>query len=88
MPEAAGSTQVRYEVANALGRLYAERPKLAQVCNDLMSYARAVKLLLASVDKYCMWYGIQVTDLQRMRKIRLEVIPSDAGVNVRITGGL
>ncbi len=57
MGAAADSSVVRREIANALGRLYAEEPRLAARF-EMGSYARFAKALLAALDLYCRDKGI------------------------------
>lgn len=52
----AGSTRIGYEVANALGRLYQLRPRLAAECDTYTSFARCVRSYLNDLDLYCQHY--------------------------------
>ncbi len=46
------SPRIGYEVANALGRLNADRPKLGAVCVNEVVKARAVRYMLHALDLY------------------------------------
>ena len=39
-----------YEIANALGRLNADRPKLADACMGQVPVAKAIKFMLQAID--------------------------------------
>ena len=57
--EAAGTTKVGYEPANALGELNRTRPKLGKRCTECVPLARAVRLYLNMIDLYAKGKGIQ-----------------------------
>lgn len=57
--QAAGSTRIGYEIANALGALHSLCPKLAAKCNAMHNYAKAVQTYLRAVDFYCYQKGVR-----------------------------
>ena len=80
----AGGTTVNYEIANALGRLNADQPKLGATASATTSYARAIAYFLRIIDLYCHDRGIKPADIGRL-KIDRRVQP-DGRVRWRISG--
>lgn len=66
MPEHAGSSRVGYEVGNALGALWATRPRLAALCERRHNYALALQTYLRAIDFFCLQRGISP------RRVRVE----------------
>lgn len=84
MSDAAGATQGGYEIANALGRLNADQPKLGELAGKTTSYARAIAYFLRIIDLYCQGRGITTADAGKLT-IERRVQPSGV-VRWRITG--
>jgi hypothetical protein len=85
MPEtversAANTTRVGYEVANALGALWAVRPKLAALCERQHNYALAIQTYLRAIDFYCLENGI------RPDRVHVETFIDGDRLVQRITG--
>jgi hypothetical protein len=57
-PEVARPRGGQYEIANALGRLNADRPKLGARCLDAVPVARAVRYMLHALDLYATQNGL------------------------------
>lgn len=68
-----------YEVANALGRLNADRPKLATRCTNVVTVAKAIRLVLHMLDLHMQATGM--TPEQVARDVRL------GKIEMRISGG-
>lgn len=86
----AGSSEIRVEVANALSRLQADRPKLADACEPA-SVGKLVSLVLDSIDQECRWrFGLWELD-ERERYLRvwsvLRANGIDIGMSSSISGG-
>lgn len=80
MADPAGSTQIRYEQANALAALWAVAPRLAAKLNRLHNYAKAVQTYLRAVDFYCLQNGVSA------RKVRIDTTVHDERIVQRILG--
>lgn len=82
--EAAGSTGIGYEIANALGRLNSDQPRLGETASRTTSYARAIAYFLRIIDLYCQGRGVKPADVGKLA-IERRVQP-DGSVRWRITG--
>lgn len=80
MLEAAGTTQIGYEVPNALGALWQTAPRLAAKLTRLHNYAKAVQTYLRAIDFYCYQQGVSP------RRVRVETTVSDGRIVQRISG--
>lgn len=77
----AGESEVRLEVANALSRLQADRPKLAAACEPA-SVGKLVSLVLDAIDQECRWhFGLWTLDERRRFLTVWGVLRSD-GVDI------
>ena len=54
-----------YEIANALGRLNADRPKLGNRCVNAVPIARAVRYMLHALDLYAQASGRTAEQVNR-----------------------
>lgn len=65
---------IGYEVANALGRLNADRPKLGKACTSEVSVARAIRFMLHALDLHQQNTGASAEQIARdIRAGRIEV---------------
>jgi hypothetical protein len=85
----AGSSNVRQEVGNALGRLEADRPKLAAATQP-GNMARLVTAVLTIIDRECvMRFGLRSLE-ERRRYLRVSVSFRADGISLHMyspTGG-
>ena len=73
-PEPAGTTKTGYEVANALGRMNADRPKLGAACTSQVPVAKAVRFMLMALDLHQQNTGHSAERIARdIRRGRIEV---------------
>ena len=64
----------RYEIANALGRLNADRPKLGTRCTSEVTIARAIRYMLHALDLYQQASGRSAEQVARdVKRGRIEV---------------
>lgn len=80
MADPAGTTEMRYEVANALGALYALAPRLARKMDRLHNYAKAIQTYLRAIDFYCLQNGVSAS------RVRVDTTVHDDRIVQRITG--
>jgi hypothetical protein len=80
MADPAGSNRIQYEVANALGALWAIAPRLAAKLNRLHNYAKAVQTYLRAVDFYCLQNGVSPG------RVRIDTTVHDDRIVQRISG--
>lgn len=59
MADHAGTTRGGYEVANALGALWALAPRLARLCTVRHNYALAIQTYLRGLDFYCLQHDVR-----------------------------
>jgi hypothetical protein len=69
------------EIRNALGRLEAERPKLADACEPA-SMGKLVSLVLDAIDQECRWhYGLWTLD-ERRKHLKVWSVLRPDGVDI------
>lgn len=73
-----------YEIANALGRLNADQPKLGEAASKTTSYARAIAYFLRIIDLYCQGRGVKTEDVGKLTIERR--VQADGRIRWRITG--
>lgn len=72
--DAAGTTQVGYAPANALGVLNVHKPHIAKRVTEVVEYARIVRYVLNAIDGYQDRSGESLDTLVRhIRRGRVEV---------------
>lgn len=76
----AASTEIRYEVPNALGAVWAVAPRLAVKLTRRHNYAKAVQTYLRAIDFYCEQHGVNP------RRIRIDTTIGDGRIVQRISG--
>lgn len=63
-----------YEVANVLGRLNADKPRIARRCTSVVEYARVIRWVLNALDGYQDRSGEDLEALRRhIHQGRVEV---------------
>jgi hypothetical protein len=62
MTAALAETTVNYEVGNALGRLQADRPRLARKLIDTTAFARVIEPFLRAIDLYVEERGLSAAE--------------------------
>lgn len=75
-PTESGAARVRggYEIANALGRLNADRPKLGQRCTEEVTIARVVRYFLHALDLYQQATGCSLEHIAHLIRVgRIEL---------------
>lgn len=80
-PRFATPRKIRQEVANALSRLQADRPKLADACEPA-SIARLVSLVLEAIDRECRWHFGLWTASERAKHLRVWSVLRRDGVDI------
>jgi hypothetical protein len=66
--------QAGYEVANALGRLNADKPFIGQRCTEVVTYARALRYLINAIHLYRRQSGATYDQIAHdIRRGRIEV---------------
>src|ERR1700729_3958425 len=85
----AGSSEIRQEIGNALGRLEVDRPKLAQATIP-GNMARLVTAVLTIIDRECvMRFGLRSLD-ERRRYLQVSATLGSDGIRLHMyspTGG-
>lgn len=63
-----------YEIANVLGRMNADRPKLGDACVNEVPVAKAIKFMLSALDLHCREADLTPHQVAKMiRKGRIEI---------------
>lgn len=78
--DAAGTIRSGYEIANALGRLNADRPKLGDRCLDAVPVAKAIRFMLHALDLHMQATGLSAEGVAR--QIR------DGKIELRLNGNM
>ena len=77
---AAGSTEIGYEVPNALGAVWQLAPRLAVKLTGMHNYALAVQTYLRALDFYCEQHGIKPS------RVRVDMLTGEGRIVQRISG--